>query len=373
MMGTEDSIYEGKTLEDAVKKGLEALRLPRAEVMITMVEEGASGFLGIGARPYKVRVMPRPGGPIKEPGEHSGSERRGGRGRGGSGAGRAGRSASGSERGGRGGDRRRGGLGEGRDRRERGPRSEDRAPRATSEGSSAEGRPARERDGGDRKRGRRTGRGEGEGRPERGHPGPAPHGAEAMREAPTHEDLGRSEGRSGTAPGVAPALDDQAPMRPEELAAQGRKWTEDLILAMGFEATVNATAEEDRVDVTLLLPAGEELLTGRKGEVRLALQHLLNLMLNRGGRTRYHLQLEINDFWQRREVELQDLARSLAEEALAGASEAVSEYLNAQERRVVHVTLKEDPRVKTYALGTGLIKRVAVAPADFPADSREEE
>ena len=41
-------------------------------------------------------------------------------------------------------------------------------------------------------------------------------------------------------------------------------------------------------------------------------------------------------------------------------------YLNAQERRVVHVTLREDTRVKTYALGTGMIKRVAIAPADFP-------
>jgi predicted RNA-binding protein Jag len=44
----------------------------------------------------------------------------------------------------------------------------------------------------------------------------------------------------------------------------------------------------------------------------------------------------------------------------------VTEYLNAQERRIVHMTLKEDSRVKTYALGTGLIKRVAVAPADYP-------
>ena len=59
-------------------------------------------------------------------------------------------------------------------------------------------------------------------------------------------------------------------------------------------------------------------------------------------------------------------ARRLAEEALEGNTEAVTEYLNAQERRIVHVALKEDTRVKTYALGTGLIKRLAVAPADFP-------
>ena len=51
----------------------------------------------------------------------------------------------------------------------------------------------------------------------------------------------------------------------------------------------------------------------------------------------------------------------------------MTEYLNSQERRIIHVALKEDTRVKTYALGTGLIKRVAVAPADFPEQERDED
>src|SRR5437867_10615129 len=73
-------VFEGKTLDDAVRKGLDALGLSRAEVSITVMEEGSSGFLGIGARPYKVRIMPRPGGPPPEP---RSDEERGRRGRGG--------------------------------------------------------------------------------------------------------------------------------------------------------------------------------------------------------------------------------------------------------------------------------------------------
>ncbi|HET7226067.1 MAG TPA: Jag N-terminal domain-containing protein, partial [Candidatus Eisenbacteria bacterium] len=64
-------VFEGKTLDDAVRKGLDALGLSRAEVMITIVEEGSGGFLGLGARPYRVRVVARPGGPIGEPGERN--------------------------------------------------------------------------------------------------------------------------------------------------------------------------------------------------------------------------------------------------------------------------------------------------------------
>lgn len=162
-------------------------------------------------------------------------------------------------------------------------------------------------------------------------------------------------------------------MSNDELAAEGRKWTEQFLQAMGFEATVTATAAEDHVDVTAAVGADDELLTGRKGEVRQALQHLLNRMINRGEGSRYHLQLEINDFWKKREDELRALASSLATEALEGGKETVTEYLNAQERRIVHMTLKEDDRVKTYALGTGMIKRVAIAPADFEAGPRDDE
>ena len=70
------SVYEGKTFDEAVKKGLEALRLTRAEAVITTIEEGKGGFLGIGARPFRVSVARRPGGAIREPVERAGEDRR---------------------------------------------------------------------------------------------------------------------------------------------------------------------------------------------------------------------------------------------------------------------------------------------------------
>jgi len=142
---------------------------------------------------------------------------------------------------------------------------------------------------------------------------------------------------------------------------------------MGYDAQVSARADGTRVDVHAVVAEGGDDLTGPKGEVRQALQHILNRMINRGGGSTYHLQLEINDFWERREGELEELARRLAEEAIRTNGEMVTEYLNSQERRIVHMTLKTDARVKTYALGTGLIKRVAIAPADYPEPVAGEE
>ena len=161
-------------------------------------------------------------------------------------------------------------------------------------------------------------------------------------------------------------------MNADELAATSKRLTEELLQAMGFEPKVEARVEGNRVDVTVEVDRDDELLNGRQGETRRALQHLLNRFLNRGDSSRYHLQLEVNDFWQQRETELAELARKLADEAITRNAEVVSDYLNSQERRIMHMTLREDARVKTFSLGSGMVKRVAVAPAGFPDRTGEE-
>src|SRR5262245_7359196 len=177
MAGEKGSVFEGKTLDDAVRMGLDALGLSRAEVMITVLEEGSGGFLGLGARPYRVRVMPRPGGPPREPsarGEREGGGR-GGRGRGGErgrgdGRGRGGR--EGGRDGGRNGGRA-GGRDRNRDRAGREPAMAQGDGGRAGAGGGGEQRgggggggggeraPYAEGDGRRRRRGRRGGRGRG--------------------------------------------------------------------------------------------------------------------------------------------------------------------------------------------------------------------
>ena len=154
-------------------------------------------------------------------------------------------------------------------------------------------------------------------------------------------------------------------MSPEDLSAEGKRVTEQLLTAMGFEATLRATAEGDRVTVVATVESDEHLLAGERDETRQAMQQILNRLLNKGDGSRYYLQLEINDFWEKREADLKALATRLADDAIARNVQVETDYLNAQERRIIHMTLREDSRVKTYSLGIGHIKRLAVAPADF--------
>ena len=47
---------EGKTVEEAIKAGLEQLGLTEADVTVEIIEKEKSGFLGIGSKPAKVKL-----------------------------------------------------------------------------------------------------------------------------------------------------------------------------------------------------------------------------------------------------------------------------------------------------------------------------
>lgn len=49
--------FEGKTVEDAVRKALDELKLPREKLLIKVVAEGTQGLFGMkGEKSAKIRV-----------------------------------------------------------------------------------------------------------------------------------------------------------------------------------------------------------------------------------------------------------------------------------------------------------------------------
>ena len=51
--------FEGKDVEEAIAKGLQALGLSLEDVEVEVLEKGSKGFLGIGATPARVRLIPK--------------------------------------------------------------------------------------------------------------------------------------------------------------------------------------------------------------------------------------------------------------------------------------------------------------------------
>ena len=101
-------------------------------------------------------------------------------------------------------------------------------------------------------------------------------------------------------------------------------------------------------------------LIGRRGETLDAIQQLTSYSVNRtGGRVR--VQLDAENYREKREQSLQHLAKKVAGKVVKYRRSVTLEPMNAYERHVIHTALQEVPGVTTYSTGTEPNRRVIVA------------
>lgn len=104
-------------------------------------------------------------------------------------------------------------------------------------------------------------------------------------------------------------------------------------------------------------------VVGRRGEVLNALQYLLNVISSRKLQNGVRVVLEGDNYRQRREAILTQMALDIAAEVKKRGEEAVLDALPAFERRVIHQALVEIDGINTYSEGEEPERRVVIAPA----------
>lgn len=103
-------------------------------------------------------------------------------------------------------------------------------------------------------------------------------------------------------------------------------------------------------------------LVGRRGETLDAIQFLVNLILSRQTDLWARISVDIEGYRLRRKHALINLARRTAEQVQTRKQAIPLEAMSAQERRIVHMTLAEDPNVSTESSGFEPDRRVVVLP-----------
>ncbi|MBR0026772.1 MAG: protein jag [Clostridia bacterium] len=136
-----------------------------------------------------------------------------------------------------------------------------------------------------------------------------------------------------------------------------------LLEKMGVEAKLLLAEQEEgiriRIDSTTM-----GILIGHRGETLDALQYLTSLVVNRNrkeeGYTRVTLDTE--DYRDKREETLTRLARKIASQVKATGRARTLEPMNPYERRVLHSALQNHPYVTTHSEGEEPNRRVVISP-----------
>ena len=74
------------------------------------------------------------------------------------------------------------------------------------------------------------------------------------------------------------------------------------------------------------------------------------------------LHLNVNDYQERREETLKQLAQDAADRALSLQKEIVVPNLSSYERRIIHMFLSEYPGIKTESRGEAPYRQLVIVP-----------
>ena len=119
------------------------------------------------------------------------------------------------------------------------------------------------------------------------------------------------------------------------------------------------TEENDTQIQVRLYGSDSKMLIDRHGELLDAVQVLANKALV-GRSTEKDIELDCEQFKERRSEDLEQRARDVADRVRRGGREELLPAMSPIERRIVHIALRDDADVTTESRGDGFYKRVAI-------------
>ena len=162
-------------------------------------------------------------------------------------------------------------------------------------------------------------------------------------------------------PALAGAADNGGEEAEQDAADRACRCLKTLLELAGVEARVQVAANSE--DEVLLNVVGDDLgvIIGSFGQTLNAVQFLLNLMVNRGGR-RQRITVDAGGYRDRRRERLEEIAHEHARRAKDERRGVILEGLRASERRIIHTALQNDPDVVTFSEGEEPHRRLIISP-----------
>lgn len=140
----------------------------------------------------------------------------------------------------------------------------------------------------------------------------------------------------------------------------------ELLDKMKIKAQVTASirrAEDAEDEDTILINVeGDDLsvLIGRRSETLNALQYITSLIVGKRLNKWSPLIVDVQGYRARRERQLRVLARRMAEQAIHTGRRQVLEPMPANERRVIHLELRDHPEVVTESVGDEPNRKITI-------------
>lgn len=183
-----------------------------------------------------------------------------------------------------------------------------------------------------------------------------------------------SENRSAPAPTKSKATIDeyleQIPVSEEpfndqendqEIVDFGKKALQTIIdrISEGANISVKQTKEKIFYSVN----SGDSgFLIGKRGQTLEAIQYLLEKMINKKTTKKIRVIVDVEGYLEKRKINLKQLASRMAEKAKKIKKPVTIGQMNAHDRRIVHIHLKDESGIRTQSVGDGYYRKLIIFP-----------
>ena len=135
-------------------------------------------------------------------------------------------------------------------------------------------------------------------------------------------------------------------------------------LFAGFNIQCSVSWEqEDRPALWISLHGKDaNVMVGPRARTLDSIQYLFRTLLHRLTEGDYNVVLDADGYRKRRQRSLESLARRMADKAVKSGRSVRMKPMPAHERRVIHMTLRKDNRVKTESAGKGRERAITITP-----------
>lgn len=145
-----------------------------------------------------------------------------------------------------------------------------------------------------------------------------------------------------------------------ELHQRVREFVHQTLTAMGIPLEISIEDTPDSVRIELSGDGGEHLLR-RRAETLDALQHVVNTAFRRNLKDDRTLVVDCMGYRKAKDAELRQMAKFAMEKARSSGAPQEIGPLNPYARRLVHLTVAEDPLMASESIGDAFLKTVIIS------------
>jgi spoIIIJ-associated protein len=166
---------------------------------------------------------------------------------------------------------------------------------------------------------------------------------------------------------IVAMVDDAFGKRPpatevsQENADLGKDVLQKVVGFITSEAVISATHKNGKI-LYEITGGNTAVLIGKRGQTLEAMQYLVEKIINKQSQERIRVEVDIEGYLQGRRERLEKLASSLSEKVKKTGKPLTAGQFNAHDRRIIHITLKEDREVRTYSDGEGYYRKLKIYP-----------